>query len=59
MLYILLRNHLQHEIQRDEHLLYIEEYGKADGVPILFLHEDQEVVVQTGIKNYLIIKFIE
>ncbi len=38
MLYTIKKSFATHEIQRDEHLLYIEEYGKADGVPILFLH---------------------
>ena len=38
MLYTISKSFATHEIKRDEHLLYIEEYGKAEGIPILFLH---------------------
>ena len=38
MLYPINKSFAIHEIQRDEHTLYIEEYGNKNGLPIIFLH---------------------
>ena len=38
MLYTIKKSFATHEIKREEHLLYLEEYGNLTGVPILFLH---------------------
>ena len=38
MLYPINKSFATHEIQRDEHTLYIEEYGNKNGLPIIFLH---------------------
>ena len=38
MLYPIKKPFAIHEIQRDEHTLYIEEYGKKTGLPVIFLH---------------------
>ena len=38
MLYPIKKSFAIHEIQRDEHTLYIEEYGNKKGLPVIFLH---------------------
>ena len=38
MLYPIKKSFAIHEIQRDDHILYIEEYGNKSGRPIIFLH---------------------
>ncbi len=38
MLYTIKKSFATHQIKRDDHLIYIEEYGKVNGIPILFLH---------------------
>ena len=38
MLYTIKKSFARHEIKRDLHLLYLEEYGKISGIPVLFLH---------------------
>ncbi|MBF97119.1 MAG: prolyl aminopeptidase [Pelagibacterales bacterium] len=38
MLYTIKKSFAIHEIKRDKHILYLEEYGNVDGIPILFLH---------------------
>ena len=38
MLYTIKKSFATHQIKRNDHLIYIEEYGKVNGIPILFLH---------------------
>ena len=38
MLYNIKKSFARHEIKRDLHQLYLEEYGKVNGIPVIFLH---------------------
>ena len=38
MLYTIKKSFARHEIKRDLHQLYLEEYGKVNGIPVIFLH---------------------
>ena len=38
MLYPIIKSFATHQIKIDDHILYLEEYGNPEGVPILFLH---------------------
>ena len=59
MLYPIKKSFAIHEIQRDEHTLYIEEYGNKSGLPIIFLHGGPGSGCAEWQKVYLIVKFIE
>ena len=38
MLYTIKKSFATHEIKRDKHILYFEEYGSPNGAPVIFLH---------------------
>ena len=38
MLYNIKKSFATHEMKRGRHILYFEEYGKPDGIPVIFLH---------------------
>ena len=60
MLYPIKKSFAIHEIKRDEHILYFEEYGKKEGIAnVYFYMVDLEVAVQNGKKAYLIVEFTE
>ena len=59
MLYTIKKSFAIHQIQRDEHSIYFEEYGNKNGIPILFLIEGQVADALPGTKNYLIKNCLE
>ena len=38
MLYPIKKSFAIHKMKRDQHLIYVEEYGNKNGIPIIFLH---------------------
>ena len=38
MLYNIKKSFATHEMKRGKHILYFEEYGKPEGIPVIFLH---------------------
>ena len=59
MLYPIKKSFAIHEIQRDDHILYIEEYGNKRVGLSYFYMVDLGVAVRNGKKAYLIVKFTE
>ena len=59
MLYPIQKSFAIHEIERDEHIIYFEEYGNKRGLPIIFLHGGPGSGCAEWQKAYLTVEFTE